>query len=167
MMSPSFALITTCSRDETSINRSYFTFQLPIYSIANSPHTTVKKHYNIYISYISHFVVRVQLAELNWWVVFNLSSCGLYLPLSVTQPLSHRILTNKNRKRHIPYAYMNNDWQLLWHLLQKAPANNRYLAPSTMSAHLYNRPRLVSNRPRRGFRVRKFNSNPTSGFRIW
>lgn len=62
----------------------------------------------IYISYISHFVVRVQLADLNWWVVFNLSSCGLYLPLSATQPLSHRILTNKNRKRHIPYAYMNN-----------------------------------------------------------
>jgi hypothetical protein len=30
------------------------------------------------------------------------------LPLSATQPLSHRILTNKNRKRHIPYAYMNN-----------------------------------------------------------
>jgi len=62
----------------------------------------------IYISYISHFVVRVQLADLNWWVVFNLSSCGLYLPLSATQPLSHRILTNKNRKRHIPCAYMNN-----------------------------------------------------------
>jgi hypothetical protein len=50
----------------------------------------------------------VQLADLNWWVVFNLSSCGLYLPLSATQPLSHRFLTNKNRKRHIPYAYMNN-----------------------------------------------------------
>jgi hypothetical protein len=62
----------------------------------------------IYISYISHFAVRVQLADLNWWVVFNLSSCGLDLPLSATQPLSHRILTNKNRKRHIPYAYMNN-----------------------------------------------------------
>jgi hypothetical protein len=62
----------------------------------------------IYISYISHFVVRVQLADLNWWVVFNLSSCGLHLPLSATQQLSHRILTNKNRKRHIPYAYMNN-----------------------------------------------------------
>jgi hypothetical protein len=45
-MSPSFALITTCSRDETFINRFYFTSQLPIYSIANSPHTTVKKHYN-------------------------------------------------------------------------------------------------------------------------
>jgi len=43
----------------------------------------------IYISYILHFVVRVQLADLNWWVVFNLSSCGLYLPLSATQPLSH------------------------------------------------------------------------------
>jgi hypothetical protein len=62
----------------------------------------------IYISYISHFVVRVQLADLNWWVVFNLSSCGLYLPLSATQPLTHRIVTNKNRKRHIPYAYMND-----------------------------------------------------------
>jgi hypothetical protein len=62
----------------------------------------------IYISYILHFVVRVQLADLNWWVVFNLSSSGLYLPLSATQLLSHRILTNKNRKRHIPYAYMNN-----------------------------------------------------------
>jgi len=46
MMSPSFALITTCSTDETFINRSYFTSQLPIYSIENSPHTTVKKHYN-------------------------------------------------------------------------------------------------------------------------
>jgi hypothetical protein len=63
----------------------------------------------IYISYISHFVVRVQLADSNWWVVFNLSYCGLYLPLSATQPLSHRIQTNKNRKRHIPYAYMNNN----------------------------------------------------------
>ena len=61
----------------------------------------------IYISYISHFVVRVQLADLNWWVVFNLSSCGLYLPLSATQSLSQRILTNKNRKRHILCAYMN------------------------------------------------------------
>jgi len=46
IISPSFALITTCSRDETFINRSYFTSQLPICSIANSPHTTVKKHYN-------------------------------------------------------------------------------------------------------------------------
>jgi hypothetical protein len=61
----------------------------------------------IYISYISHFVVQVQLANLNWWVDFNLSSCGVYMPLSATQPLSHRILTNKNRKGHIPCAYMN------------------------------------------------------------
>jgi len=38
-----------------------------------------------------------------------MSSCGLYLPISATQPLSHRILTNKNRKRHIPCAYMNNN----------------------------------------------------------
>jgi len=62
----------------------------------------------IHISCISHIVGRVQLADLNQWVVFNLSSCGLYLPLPATQPLSHRILTNKNRKRHIPCAYMNN-----------------------------------------------------------
>ena len=67
----------------------------------------------IYISYISHFVIRVQLAHLNWWVVFNLSSCGLYLPLSATQQLSHRIQTNKNRKRHIPCAYMNNTPSLM------------------------------------------------------
>ena len=63
----------------------------------------------IYISSISHFVVRVQLADLNWWVAFNLSSCGFYLPQSATQPLGNIILTNNNRKRHIPYAYMNND----------------------------------------------------------
>ena len=46
MKSPRFALITIGSRDETSIKRSYFTSQLPIYYIANSSHTTVKKHYN-------------------------------------------------------------------------------------------------------------------------
>jgi hypothetical protein len=46
-MSPSFALITTCARDETFINRSYFTSQMPIESFANSPHTTVKKKVSI------------------------------------------------------------------------------------------------------------------------
>jgi len=70
----------------------------------------VKADRVIYISYISHFVVRVQLADLNWWVVFNLSSCGLYLPLLATQPLRHRILTNKNRKRHIQCDYMNTSY---------------------------------------------------------
>jgi hypothetical protein len=81
----------------------------------------------IYISYISHFVVRVQLADLNWWVIFNLSSCGLYLPLSATQPLSHRILTNKNRKRHIPYAYMNNSFPFV--LLTKYSTGKSRLLP--------------------------------------
>lgn len=85
----------------------------------------------IYISYISHFVVRVQLADLNWWVVFNLSSCGLYLPLSATQPLSHRILTNKNRKRHIPSAYMNTSYgggfAALWRYRDRS--SQEYLTP--------------------------------------
>ena len=64
----------------------------------------------IYITYTSHFVVRVQLADLDWWVVSNLSSCCLYFLLSATEPLSHTILTNKNRKRHIPCAYISTSY---------------------------------------------------------
>jgi len=57
MMSQSFALITTCSRNKTSINKSYLTSLLPIYSIANSPHTTVKKHDNkgINLQLLTHY----------------------------------------------------------------------------------------------------------------